>query len=275
MDKNEAISALEAFQYADRKTAAFYESQKRLATEHAVFEDTGKNEAVRAASRRKTARDCCLPVSRCCASAPRKRPRTIRPSARCSHKKEELERKIDTLKYQKAAMSAGRLQEAADRRAAGTGASAGGAGQVKRALATRARCLLRALCCAAAAGAARWGATPDDCHAAAQARPSRRSAEPAIKSLTRCARSLSARRRLSGAWRCTRRPTTNFAPPWRRSTSNAMYRVRWGRCCTSGSITPTPRICSRKRLQSDPKNAQAYLGLALVSADGFDSKAIE
>src|SRR4029077_19103186 len=49
-DKNEAISALEAFQFADRKTAAFYESQKRLATEHAVLEDTGKKEAVRAAS---------------------------------------------------------------------------------------------------------------------------------------------------------------------------------------------------------------------------------
>ncbi|MCU1341417.1 MAG: hypothetical protein JWN92_840, partial [Candidatus Acidoferrum typicum] len=31
VDKNEVISALEAFQYADRKTASFYESQKRLA----------------------------------------------------------------------------------------------------------------------------------------------------------------------------------------------------------------------------------------------------
>ena len=49
-DKNDAISALEAFQYADRKTAEFYESQKRLATEHPQFEDTGKAEPVRAAS---------------------------------------------------------------------------------------------------------------------------------------------------------------------------------------------------------------------------------
>ncbi len=48
VDKSESISAMEAFQYADRKTAAFYESQKRLATEHAVFEDTGQGEAVRA-----------------------------------------------------------------------------------------------------------------------------------------------------------------------------------------------------------------------------------
>ena len=32
------------------RTAEFYDSQKRLATEHAVFEDTGKDEPVRAAS---------------------------------------------------------------------------------------------------------------------------------------------------------------------------------------------------------------------------------
>src|SRR5258708_31818181 len=49
-DKNEAITALEAFQFADRKTVSFYESQKRLATEHAVIEDTGKKEAVRSTS---------------------------------------------------------------------------------------------------------------------------------------------------------------------------------------------------------------------------------
>src|ERR1700730_8780204 len=35
VDKSESISAMEAFQYAERKTAGFYESQKRLATEHA------------------------------------------------------------------------------------------------------------------------------------------------------------------------------------------------------------------------------------------------
>jgi hypothetical protein len=50
VDKNESVSALEAFQYADRKTAEFYTAQKRLATEHAVFEDTGKGEPVRVAS---------------------------------------------------------------------------------------------------------------------------------------------------------------------------------------------------------------------------------
>jgi hypothetical protein len=38
-DKNEAVSALEAFRYATQKTAAFYETQKRIATEHAALED--------------------------------------------------------------------------------------------------------------------------------------------------------------------------------------------------------------------------------------------
>src|SRR5215471_15837081 len=50
IDKNDSITASEAFQYADRKTAEFYTSQQRLATEHPVFEDLGKGEAVRIAS---------------------------------------------------------------------------------------------------------------------------------------------------------------------------------------------------------------------------------
>ena len=38
IDKNEAVTAMEAYTYAAKKTAAFYDSQKRLATEHAVFD---------------------------------------------------------------------------------------------------------------------------------------------------------------------------------------------------------------------------------------------
>src|ERR1700722_1165802 len=102
-DKNEAISALEAFIFADRKTAAFYESQKRLATEHAVFEDTGKKEAVRAASTESGEGVFLsnftlvrLGAAQKAANDPAKRA--------LLDKKEELERKIDTLKYQKAAM---------------------------------------------------------------------------------------------------------------------------------------------------------------------------
>src|SRR4030081_3191335 len=46
-DKSDSISAMEAFSYATTKTAAFYDSQKRLATEHAVFDDVGHGEPVR------------------------------------------------------------------------------------------------------------------------------------------------------------------------------------------------------------------------------------
>ena len=106
VDKSESISAMEAFQYADRKTAGFYESQKRLATEHAVFEDTGRGEVVRsgAAQGREGALLSSLTVVRIGASQaamndPAKRDLLA--------KKEELEQKIDALKYQKAAMDPG------------------------------------------------------------------------------------------------------------------------------------------------------------------------
>ena len=109
-DKSESISAMEAFQYADRKTAAFYESQKRLATEHAVFEDTGHGEAVRAsaAQGREGALLSSLIVVRIGASQaamndPEKRDLLA--------KKEELEQQIDALKYQKAAMDPGEYKK--------------------------------------------------------------------------------------------------------------------------------------------------------------------
>jgi hypothetical protein len=101
LDKSDSISAMEAFQYAGRKTAAFYESQKRLATEHAVFEDTGRNEAVRESSKSEGAFLSSFTMLRIgagqkAANDPAKRELLV--------KKEELEQKIDALKYQKAAM---------------------------------------------------------------------------------------------------------------------------------------------------------------------------
>jgi len=100
-DKSDSISAMEAFAYASKKTAAFYDSQKRLATEHAVFDDMGRGEPVREAgggqgtlmSNFTLVR---LGVSQQAANDPAKRALLA--------KKEELEQKIDMLKYQKAAM---------------------------------------------------------------------------------------------------------------------------------------------------------------------------
>jgi len=109
-DKSDSISAMEAFAYADRKTAEFYSSQKRLATEHPEFEDTGKGEAVRArpAEGREGALMATFTVVRIGAAQaamndPAKRDLMA--------KKEELEQKIDALKYQKAAMEPGEYKK--------------------------------------------------------------------------------------------------------------------------------------------------------------------
>ena len=105
VDKNEVISALEAFQYADHKTTSFYESQKRLATEHAIIEDTGKKEGVRAPSTENG--EGLLATNFVLLRLGSAQKAANDPAKRALlDKKEELERKIDTLKYQKAAMSA-------------------------------------------------------------------------------------------------------------------------------------------------------------------------
>jgi hypothetical protein len=100
-DKSDSVSAMEAFSYATQKTTAFYDSQKRLATEHAVFNDLGRGDAVRQAgdgqglllSNFTLLR---LGGSQLAANDPAKRA--------LLEKKEDLEQKIDALKYQKAAM---------------------------------------------------------------------------------------------------------------------------------------------------------------------------
>jgi hypothetical protein len=105
VDKNDSVSALEAFRYATAKTAAFYESQKRLATEHAVFADIGAGTAaVRVASSESGAGRLLssitlvrLGVERGATADPAKRGLLV--------KKEQLEQRIDTLKLQRAALS--------------------------------------------------------------------------------------------------------------------------------------------------------------------------
>jgi hypothetical protein len=101
VDKSDSISAMEAFAFAQRKTAAFYESQKRLATEHPIFEDTGKNEPVREPSKSEGVLLASFTVLRI--GAAQKQANNPAKQALLA-KKEDLEQKIDALKYQKAAM---------------------------------------------------------------------------------------------------------------------------------------------------------------------------
>jgi len=53
---------------------------------------------------------------------------------------------------------------------------------------------------------------------------------------------------------------------------NAMYRVRWGRLLHERFNEQDAADLFEEALMRDPKNADAYLGLAIVSASGFDNK---
>jgi hypothetical protein len=104
-DKNEAVSALEAFHYAQKKTAEFFDTQKRLATEHAVLEDTGKGEGERdpKTENGEGRLAAAFPLVRIGANAAAARDPNKRPLL---DQKEQVENAIDKLKYEKAAMNA-------------------------------------------------------------------------------------------------------------------------------------------------------------------------
>jgi uncharacterized caspase-like protein len=87
-DKNETISALEAFQYADRKTSQFYSEQKRLATEHPQIDD-----------QQRAASFALLKFGQAASVAndPAKKDLLT--------KRDDVENKIDALKYNKSLMS--------------------------------------------------------------------------------------------------------------------------------------------------------------------------
>ena len=101
-DKNETVSALEAFVYAEQRTSQFYETQKRLATEHPMLEDTGQSDGTRKPSPEngegRVASQIALlhlGATQATANTPEKKALLAR--------REELEQQIDTLKYEKAA----------------------------------------------------------------------------------------------------------------------------------------------------------------------------
>ncbi len=58
-------------------------------------------------------------------------------------------------------------------------------------------------------------------------------------------------------------------------TGKAIYKVRWGMLLHERFNDAEAAALFREALDKDPSNARAYLGLAIVSADGFDGKAAE
>jgi hypothetical protein len=102
-DKNQSISVLEAFRYAEEKTAKYFETQKRLATEHALIEDLGKGEGVKAPSAENgegliAGRQVLLHLGSVASivNDPAKQ--------KLLKQKDDLETQIDELKYRKAAV---------------------------------------------------------------------------------------------------------------------------------------------------------------------------
>lgn len=130
------------------------------------------------------------------------------------------------------------------------------------------------LCLAGLLGASMsWAATPENCHAL---RKHGHRAEA-----QKCYESLSVARdpylRAEGYWGMEMYQEANnqFRIAVAQSPSNAMYRVRWGRLMHERFNNTDAANLFKEALEKDAKNAQAYYGLALVSADGFDSKAVE
>jgi cellulose synthase operon protein C len=83
--------------------------------------------------------------------------------------------------------------------------------------------------------------------------------------------------RAEGDWGLQRYQDANveFRTAVARVEGSAPYRVRWGRLLHERFNDGAAVQLFAEALQRDPKNAQAYLGLALVSAEGFDDKASE
>jgi hypothetical protein len=109
-DKNETISALEAYRYAEQKTSQFYESQKRLATEHAVLEDTGKGDGVRQPSPQNGQG---LAASQFAVLRMAGAQNISNDPAKLAllKQREGLEAKIDKLKYEKASLNEGEYRK--------------------------------------------------------------------------------------------------------------------------------------------------------------------
>jgi len=104
-DKNDSVSALEAFVYAEQKTGQFYDTQKRLATEHPTLADTGQGDGVRKPSPENGEGLLASQITLLHIGAAQITANTPEKKALLA-KREELEQAIDKLKYEKAAMPA-------------------------------------------------------------------------------------------------------------------------------------------------------------------------
>jgi hypothetical protein len=104
-DKNEVISALEAYRYAESKTTKYYESNKRLATEHPLLADTASAAGFRTPDPTKGEAMVAMRMPVLILGALQNAARTPEKQALLKQR-EALEQQIDNLKLRKAAMPA-------------------------------------------------------------------------------------------------------------------------------------------------------------------------
>ncbi len=113
--------------------------------------------------------------------------------------------------------------------------------------------------------------SPDDCHTLGK-HGQQSEAKACYESLVR---SNSPYFRAEGYWGLEQYDQANeqFRIATAPADSDPLYRVRWGMLLHERFNNKDAVELFQEALQRDPKNAQAYLGLAIVSADGFDGKA--
>jgi tetratricopeptide (TPR) repeat protein len=128
------------------------------------------------------------------------------------------------------------------------------------------------------AGWAAPAGTPEDC-AGLRKHGQKAAAQACYQALTR---SGSAYLRAEGYWGVEQYSeaneqfkiaTSNTASEKDSPSGGTIARVRYGMLMHERSNNKDASDLFNEALQRDPKNAHAYLGLALVSADGFDNKA--
>jgi tetratricopeptide (TPR) repeat protein len=87
----------------------------------------------------------------------------------------------------------------------------------------------------------------------------------------------SAYSRAEGYWglRDYQKANDEFRLATAQADRNAQYRARWGRMLHERFNNQDALDLFKEALQRDPKNAEAMFGMALVSADGYDSSAID
>jgi len=100
--------------------------------------------------------------------------------------------------------------------------------------------------------------------------------QAAQKCFAALARANSPYLRAEGAWGLADYDTANseFRAAAAQADGNALYRTRWGELMHERFNNVDAAGLFNEALQRDPKDAQAMLGLARVSADGFDNQAV-